>query len=114
MTDGVLTMPGPLALVIQRDADSPEVVLALRGELDLASAPEFEHELREIQETHPRRILIDLRHLDFMDGTGISVMVRAQQSAHANGQLLALRRGPRQVRRLFELTGRLNHFTFVD
>jgi anti-sigma B factor antagonist len=112
MTDHVLAMPEQLE--IQRHADLYGVILALRGEIDLGSAPGFEQELREIEEAQPGRILIDLRSLDFMDCTGISVMIRAQQSAHANGHLLALRRGPDQVHRLFELTGLLDHFTFLD
>jgi anti-sigma B factor antagonist len=112
MTDDVLALPGQLE--IQRHADSHGVVLTLRGEIDLGSAPEFEQELREIQATQPGRILIDLRSLDFMDCTGISLLIRAQQSAEANGHLLALRRGPDQVHRLFELTGLLDHFTFLD
>jgi anti-sigma B factor antagonist len=112
MTDDVLAMPGQLE--IQRDADAHGVVIALRGELDLGSAPHFEQALREIQEERPGRILIDLRGLDFMDCTGIPLMIRARQSAHADGRVLALRRGPRQVQRLFQLTGLRDHFTFLD
>jgi anti-sigma B factor antagonist len=112
MTDDVLALPRHLQ--IQRNADAHGVVIALRGELDLGSAPHFEQQLGEIQETPPGRILIDLRSLDFIDCTGIALMIRAQQSAHANGHRLALRRGPRQVQRLFQLTGLLDHFTFVD
>jgi anti-sigma B factor antagonist len=112
MTDDVLAMPE--ALEIRRDADGQGVVIALRGELDLGSAPHFEQELREIQAARPGRILIDLRSLDFMDCTGIRLIIRARQSAHADGRLLALRRGPRQVQRLFQLTGLLDHFTFLD
>jgi anti-sigma B factor antagonist len=107
-----VALPGHLE--IQRDADAHGVVVALRGELDLGSAPHFQQELREIQEARPARILIDLRSLDFIDCTGIALMIRAQQSAHANGRRLALRRGPRQVQRLFQLTGLLDHFTFLD
>ncbi len=112
MTDDVVAFP--LHLEIQRHADSRGIVLALQGELDLGSAPRFEQELREMQETQPERIVIDLRSLDFMDCTGLALMVRAQQSVHTNRHLLALRRGPDQVQRLFQLTGLLDHFTFLD
>jgi anti-sigma B factor antagonist len=112
MTDDVLAIPGQLEM--QRHADPQGMVLSLRGEVDLGSAAELERELREIQETRPERIVIDLRGLDFMDCTGLAVMVRVQQSADANGHLLALRRGPAQVQRLFQLTGLLHRFTFLD
>jgi anti-sigma B factor antagonist len=101
-------------LEIRRHRDAEGIVLALQGELDLASAPELAQELRELEATDVRRILIDLRELRFMDATGISLMIRAQQSAEANGHRLALRRGAGQVQRLFQLTGVLGRFTFQD
>jgi anti-sigma B factor antagonist len=90
-----------------------DVVLRLRGELDLASAPEFESALSEAMNAEPCRIIVDLHSLDFMDCTGISLLIRAQQSAHALGHKLVLRRGPAQVQRLFQLTGLREHFTFA-
>jgi anti-anti-sigma factor len=106
------SVPGQLE--IQRGVDEDEVVLALLGELDLGSAPELERELREIEATKPRRILIDLRSLDFIDCAGIALIAQAQRSAHAAGHRLALRSGPGQVRRLFQLTGLVERFTFLD
>ena len=105
--------PRPRGLEVQWREDGDEVVLMLRGEVDLASAPGLEHAVREAERTHPSRILIDLRELDFMDATGLAVLVRAQQSARANGHVLALRRGPARVHRLFELTGLADHLPFL-
>lgn len=101
-------------LGIQRHSDSQGVALVVRGELDLASAQKLEQTLREIEETRPGRVLIDLRELEFMDCTGLALMVRAQQRAHARGHQLALRRGPRQVQRLFEPTDLLDQFMFLS
>jgi anti-sigma B factor antagonist len=112
MTNDAVARPKPSE--IQRHTDSHGVVVTLRGELDLASAPALERVLREIKETQPGRIVIDLRPLDFMDCTGLSLIFRAQQHADANGYLLALRRGPCQVQRLFQLTDLVDHFTFLD
>ena len=49
-----------------------------------------------------------------MDSTGLALMIKAQQSAEANGHRLAFRRGTSQVQRLFELSGVLERFTFED
>jgi anti-sigma B factor antagonist len=111
MTDDV-QIPG--LFEIKRRRDGHGTVLALQGELDLASAPELELHLDEIEARSPGRILLDLRSLNFMDCTGVSLIVRAQQTARANGHLLALRRGPYQVQRLFQLTGLLEHLKFLD
>ena len=104
----------PAQLEIRRHEDEHGVILALAGELDLGSAPELERALREAEATNPRRVVIDLRCLAFMDCTGIAIITRAQQSADAQGRRLALRSGPGQVLRLFELTGLVPRFTFLD
>ncbi len=106
--------PGPGQLGLRRHVDEHGIVLVLLGELDLGSAPELEQKLREIEATNPRRILIDLRSLAFMDCTGIALITQAQQSAHTNGHRLALRSEPGQVHRLFQLTGLVERFTFLD
>jgi anti-anti-sigma factor len=100
--------------MIQRLSDDQGVVFALVGELDLESAPELERQLEEVASARPGRLLIDLGGLEFMDSTGLAVMVRAQRSARENGHGLALRPGPTQVQRLFELTGVLDRFAFED
>ena len=109
---GNFAMPG--SLIIQRLSDERGIVLQLAGELDLESAPELDRELRELEGLSQGRLLIDLGGLEFMDSSGLAVMVRAQRSARDNGHRLALRAGPPQVQRLFELTGVLQRFTFED
>jgi len=105
--------PGNLEIQLKRDAQG--TVLALAGELDLASVPELDRQLQALEGSIPgRRLLIDLGGLDFIDSTGLASMIRAQQSAHANGHRLALRRGQAQVQRLFELTGLIDRFTFEE
>jgi anti-anti-sigma factor len=102
----------PTGLTIQRIADDRGVILQLAGELDLESAPELDRQLQELAAARPEHVLIDLSALEFMDSSGLAVMVRAQRSAREHGHRLALRPGPTQVQRLFELTGMLQRFTF--
>ena len=73
--------PAPGSIAIERLTDAQGVVVALHGELDLATARELELHLREIEATHPGRLVIDLTDLEFMDSTGLAVMIRAHQSA---------------------------------
>ena len=117
MTNGVFVPDAgrtPKLLELQRVAEPDGVVLVLRGEVDLASAPELEHELRAAEQARPDRLVIDLRGVSFMDCVGLAVLIQAQQSAHQAGHLLAVRRGPRQVQRLFELAGLADRFEFLD
>lgn len=104
--------PSPLRIECRRDGEA--VVVTLGGELDLASAPELERELREAEAANPARVVIDLSGLGFMDSTGLQALLRTRERAHAGAYELALRRGPHQVQRVFELTKTVDAFTFED
>ena len=58
--------------------------------------------------------MVDLRGLDFMDSTGLTLLTRWSLGAERDGYAFALIAGSERIQRLFELTGLLDHFTFVD
>lgn len=95
--------PSPFA--IDEEAEEGIRVLALRGELDLATAPRLSERL----EGHSDAVVIDLSACEFIDSTGIAVIVRAWQRLGGGdgqaGSLLALCSPTRQVRRLIAVTG---------
>ncbi len=80
-------------------------MITVSGELDLASGPALEQELARVIESDGDQVIIDLRKLDFMDSTGLSILVRAHGAAQEAGQRFVLIRGPKQVQRLLSLTG---------
>jgi len=89
-------------------------VIAVSGELDLASSPALQEELDRVSASDSQLLIIDLRELDFMDSTGLSVLVRAHQRAEQEGRRLAMVKGPQQVQRLLSLTGVADRLTLVD
>jgi anti-sigma B factor antagonist len=87
-------------------ADKGEaVVISVSGELDLASSPALEEELERVATSDASLVIVDLRELEFMDSTGLSVLVRAHQRAAQNFQRFGLVNGSQQVQRLLSLTG---------
>lgn len=96
-----------------RDGDEA-VVIAVTGELDLASSPALEQELEHGAPAHAEVVIVDLRQLEFMDSTGLSVLVRAHQRSTEKGQQFVVVRGPQQVQRLLSLTGVADRLTLVD
>ena len=96
-----------------RDGDQA-VVVGVSGELDLASSPELERELERGTASGVELVIIDLRNLEFMDSTGLSVLVRAHQSATRSGKRFAVVKGPQQVQRLLSLTGVAERLTVVE
>jgi len=96
-----------------RDADATTVI-SVSGELDLASSPALEEELERVAQSDAQLVVVDLRNLEFMDSTGLSVLVRAHQRAEENGRRLGLVNGSQQVQRLLTLTGVAERLTLTD
>ncbi len=88
--------------------------VAARGELDLSSAEELKSLLlREL--SSGRRLVLDLSALEFMDSTGLAVIVQAINSARRSSAVLELYAQLRsQPQRLMELTGVLQSLTLTD
>jgi anti-sigma B factor antagonist len=89
-------------------------VVTVSGELDLASSPALEEELDRVVSSQTPLVVIDLRALEFMDSTGLSVLIRAHQRAEERGLRFGLVRGSQQVQRLLSLTGVAERLTLVD
>jgi anti-anti-sigma factor len=89
-------------------------LLSVAGELDLASGPTLERELESAFSGEPGLVILDLRQLEFMDSTGLGVLIRAHNRAQTQGHRLGIVGGSRQVRRLLHLTGVAERLTIVD
>ncbi|MGV9841028.1 STAS domain-containing protein [Streptomyces fungicidicus] len=80
-------------------------ILAVRGELDISTAPVLHHRLAE-QVAHGRRhLLLDVTEMPFMDSSGLSVIVRTVNEVRDVGGTVSLSGARPVVRRLFDLTG---------
>jgi anti-sigma B factor antagonist len=80
-------------------------VIAVAGELDLASSALLEAELDRVESRHAGLVILDLRQLGFMDSTGLQLIVDAHRRAQRGGWQFALVHGLAQVQRLLSLTG---------
>ncbi len=88
-------------------------VIAVTGELDLATGPELEAQLGDISPSDTEMVVVDLRKLEFMDSTGLSIIVRAHQRLTGAGCELGLVKGSPQVQRLLDLTGVADRIALV-
>ena len=103
---------GYLELRSERSGDGH--VIALMGELDLEGADRVTQELLSAEATDVQEIVLDLSHLRFIDSTGIRLILAADARSRSDGNRLALVRGPREVQRVFELTGIADRLPFAD
>lgn len=81
-----------------------EIVVAAIGELDLQSAPVLEQQVARLRAGGHERVVVDLRQVEFIDSTGLRVLLGLHRAAQSEGRVIALVPGPRQVQRIFELT----------
>jgi anti-sigma B factor antagonist len=102
----------PFRLEVRTAGRATQIVV--HGELDLASGPELEAELGRVSKSPTERLIVDLRQLDFMDSTGLSILVKAHQRAIDEGREFGLVRGSQQVQRLLELTGVTERLPMAD
>ena len=80
-------------------------VVSVRGEVDLATGPEFERALGAVPEEGVASVIVDLTDCSFMDSTGLHLLSRAQRRFDSAGGRVAVVSENRSVLRVFRLTG---------
>jgi len=98
--------PAPFEVKVG-DLENGVRTISVRGELDLSTAPDLEGPLDEALSNGEGSLLIDLSRCEFIDSTGIALIVRAWQRLDSgeNGRALVLCSQNDQVRRVLEITG---------
>lgn len=104
-------MPDLLTIEVSRTYD--EVVIALVGELDISTCQRVTDVLSAVEQTPPRRLVIDLSDLSFLDSTGLAIFLAIDKQCRKNARpSLEIRPGPPAVQRLFELIGAADRLPF--
>jgi anti-sigma B factor antagonist len=89
-------------------------VIAATGELDLSGAALLESELDRLAAVPDLgSVVLDLRRLEFMDSSGLRLVVLADMRARESGRRFVLVRGTETVHRVFEITRMSERLEFV-
>ncbi|MEO8698098.1 MAG: STAS domain-containing protein, partial [Acidimicrobiales bacterium] len=89
-------------------------VVDITGDLDMATAPALRTLVVQLLSTGARLIAIDLTAADFMDSTGLGMLVAALKRVRTHdGELVVICPEPR-LRRIFELTELVTVFGLRD
>lgn len=95
---------GRPTLRVSTTSVGPTTVLHLAGDLDLATAGQLRGQLRDaLDRGDVRRLVLDLAGLDFMDVTGLNVIVDAHDVLRRDRAVLALRSPRPMVLRMLKL-----------
>lgn len=80
-------------------------VVSVYGEVDVATAPSLREQLIDLVSDGSTKLVLDLEGVDFLDSTGLGVIISALKRARTQGGDLRLVCTQARIRRLFEITG---------
>jgi anti-anti-sigma factor len=106
-----VTVEDHLRIDVRREQD--RVILCLHGELDLASAPLLQRELESAEIEATAMVVLDLQELQFIDSTGLRIILSAHERSRERGQEFAVTRGSQQVQRLLTITRVDEHLRII-
>lgn len=89
-------------------------VLAVRGEVDVFTAPRLRERLVEMVSQGHRQVVVDLEGVDFLDSTGLGVLVGGLKRLRSHEGDLTLVCTQRRILKVFEITGLTKVFRLYD
>ena len=91
--------------VISVAPEDEEVALEARGELDLASADTLGQTVAQVLAAGFTEIVLDLRQVDFIDSTGLRMLLSLRNDAQRDARPLTLVPPAPGAQRIFDVTG---------
>jgi anti-sigma B factor antagonist len=102
-----------LGLDVQADRNG-FTVLSVRGEVDVYTAPRLREKLVELVSEGKYKIVVDLEGVDFLDSTGLGVLVGGLKRLRSHDGDLTLVCTQHRILKVFEITGLTKVFSIFD
>jgi anti-sigma B factor antagonist len=99
-----------LSIDLKTESGGETLVFRLRGSLDLATAPTVRAALTEATEEGKQHLIVDLTQLEFLDSTGLGVLIGAHRRAAERGGTFRLIISDGPIARLLNITGLVTVF----
>jgi anti-anti-sigma factor len=104
----------PAGFSISVAAEGDDTVLALFGELDIATTQLVHRRVADLRRAGIENFVLDLRGLTFMDGSGLQLLLVLRNAAKRARRPFALVPGSPAVQRIFTLTATTTLFDWRD
>jgi anti-sigma B factor antagonist len=102
-------MEPTIALAVEHHDHGAVVTVA--GDLEFGTAASLRSALIDLSQQGADPLVVDLAGLEFIDSTGLSLLVQAKQRLEAQGHRFVLRSPTARVRRVLEISGLAELFT---
>lgn len=96
------------------DSRQPFTVLAVKGEVDVYTAPRLREKLVELVSQGNRQVVVDLEGVDFLDSTGLGVLVGGLKRLRSQDGDLTLVCTQQRILKVFEITGLTKVFSIFS
>ena len=103
-------LPNPFTISVVPDGEG--VVVSPAGELDIASVDALDGKLRDLRRQGIDQLVLDLGALEFLDSSGLRLLLSLRNDAEREGRGLRLLPGPEHVQRVFALTATRSLFAW--
>jgi anti-anti-sigma factor len=91
-------------LSVTMEASDHQVVIAVQGEIDVATAETLERALNAIDVIDCRTVVVDLSEVSFIDSSGLKALLTGRRDLARRDIGLVVRNPQPQARRLFEVS----------
>ena len=92
------------ALNVERTSEEGVEIVAVTGEVDIASAPRLISGLNDAVGNCEKPVVVDLSGVGFMDSTGLALLLNAHRRLSRRGKGFAVVCADGPVRRVFTIT----------
>ncbi|HEB12389.1 MAG TPA: anti-sigma factor antagonist [Actinobacteria bacterium] len=90
------------------------MVLKLDGEVDVYTAPKLKSRLVDLVDQGKFKIVVDLEKVDFMDSSGLGVLVGGLKRVRSHEGAIALICTQENILKIFRITGLVKVFPIFD
>lgn len=90
-------------MVVRIEERDGSVLVSPEGDVDLHRSPSLRDQLRKAAAKRPKRLVVDLSAVPYMDSSGVATLVEAMQITRKQSTALALCGLQDRVRSIFEI-----------
>ena len=89
-------------------------IIAVGGEIDVYTAPKLRDKISELVGEGHHQLVIDMENVDFLDSTGLGVLVGGLKKVRAHDGSMELICSQDRLLKIFRITGLAKVFTIHD
>jgi anti-sigma B factor antagonist len=98
-------------LSLSTRTEGERTIVSVGGEIDVYTAPKLREQLIDLVASGKYHLVVDMEHVDFLDSTGLGVLVGGLKRVRAHDGSLELVCSQERILKIFRITGLTKVFT---